>query len=118
MQSRPDRRSDKKLKRYRGRLSMTDENETSILEKPVVHVMDFADAGFLLPVVDLVKLTAPRLWALGFFFDGILPELRDGDVLRLQFLNKVEVERDDVCTASDVSEELLNIVFEQREALD
>jgi hypothetical protein len=34
---------------------MTDENETSILEKPVVQVMVLADAGFLLPVVDLVK---------------------------------------------------------------
>jgi hypothetical protein len=29
-----------------------------------------------------------------------------------------EVERDDVCTASDFSKELLNIIFEQREALD
>jgi hypothetical protein len=57
------------------------------------------------------------LWDLGFFFGGILPELCGGDVLRLQYLNNVEVERDDVCTASDFGEELLNLIFEHREAL-
>jgi serine/threonine-protein kinase RsbW len=55
---------------------------------------------------------------LGFFFGGILPELLNGDVLRLQYLNNVEIERGDVSTASDFGEELLNLIFEQRDALE
>ena len=58
-----------------------------------------------------------RLEELGFFFGGILPELLNGDVLRLQYLNNVEIERGDVSTASDFGEELLNLIFEQRDAL-
>jgi serine/threonine-protein kinase RsbW len=54
---------------------------------------------------------------LGFFFGGILPELLNGDVLRLQYLNNVEIERGDVSTASDFGEQLLNLIFEQRDAL-
>lgn len=54
---------------------------------------------------------------LGFFFGGIIPEARDGDVLRLQYLNNVEVERDDVSTASNFGGELLDLIFEQRDAL-
>lgn len=59
-----------------------------------------------------------RLEELGFFFGGILPELLNGDVLRLQYLNNVEIERGDVSTASDFGEELLNLIFEQRDALE
>jgi anti-sigma regulatory factor (Ser/Thr protein kinase) len=58
-----------------------------------------------------------RLEELGFFFGGILPELLNGDVLRLQYLNNVEIERGDVSTASDFGEELLSLIFEQRDAL-
>jgi hypothetical protein len=57
------------------------------------------------------------LWELGFFFGGIIPEARDGDVLRLQYLNNVEIERGDVSTASGFGEELLNLIFEQRDVL-
>jgi serine/threonine-protein kinase RsbW len=59
-----------------------------------------------------------RLEELGFFFGGLLPELMDGDVLRLQYLNNVEIERGDVSTASDFGEELLELIFEQRDALE
>ncbi len=51
---------------------------------------------------------------LGFFFGGVIPEAHagGGDVLRLQYLNEVELERDDVCCASDFGQELLLMVFE------
>jgi len=58
-----------------------------------------------------------RLAELGFFFGGIIPELRGGDILRLQYLNNVEVERDDVHTASYFGEGLLDLIFAQRDAL-
>ncbi|MBA2409754.1 MAG: ATP-binding protein [Gammaproteobacteria bacterium] len=51
------------------------------------------------------------LEALGFFFGCIIPEARDGDILRLQYLNNVEINRDDIYTASDFGRGLLETVF-------
>jgi serine/threonine-protein kinase RsbW len=52
---------------------------------------------------------------LGFFFGCIVPEAREGDVLRLQYLNNVEIEPEDVHTASDFGQELLGTVFREYE---
>ena len=58
---------------------------------------------------------------LGFFFGGIIPEAHGGtaggDVLRLQYLNNVEIKPDDVHTASDFGRELLDLIFRQKDAL-
>ena len=56
---------------------------------------------------------------LGIFFGGIIPEAHaaGGDVLRLQYLNNVEVEPGDVSTASDFGHELLGRIFRQKDAL-
>ena len=51
---------------------------------------------------------------LGVFFGGIVPELRDGDVLRMQWLNGVEADPSDVAVASDFGAELLAYVFERK----
>lgn len=48
---------------------------------------------------------------LGFSFSGIIPELFNGDVLRLQYLNNVEVDPAIICTASDFGKELLDYVI-------
>ena len=58
---------------------------------------------------------AAGLESLGVFFGGIIPEAHagGGDVLRLQYLNNVEVQAGDVSTASDFGEELLNLIFRQ-----
>jgi len=52
---------------------------------------------------------------LGVFFGGIIPEAHPagGDVLRLQYLNNVEIEASDVSTASEFGEELLGLIFRQ-----
>ncbi len=63
------------------------------------------------------QVCGDSLEELGFFFGGIIPEARDGDVLRLQYLNNVEVESGDVSTASDFGEELLDLIFRQRDSL-
>ena len=57
-----------------------------------------------------------RLDGLGFFFGCVIPEGAGGggDVLRLRYLNNVEVEPGDVSTASPVGEELLDLIFGQR----
>jgi serine/threonine-protein kinase RsbW len=49
----------------------------------------------------------------GFFFAGIIPELYDGDVLRLQYLNNLEVDSKEICTASDFGSELLDYVLKE-----
>jgi hypothetical protein len=55
---------------------------------------------------------------LGFFFGGIIPEAYSGaiggDVLRLQYLNNIEIKPGDVYTASDFGGELLGLIFRQR----
>jgi len=51
---------------------------------------------------------------LGFFFGGIVPELRDGDVLRLQHLHEVDADPNDVTTASDFGAELLDYIFSRK----
>ena len=60
-------------------------------------------------------IAAARLNNLGVFFGGIIPEAhpKGGDVLRLQYLNNVEIEAGDVSTASDFGEELLGLIFSQ-----
>jgi len=58
---------------------------------------------------------------LGFFFGGIIPEAHggaaSGDILRLQYLNNVEIKPDDVHTASDFGQELLALIFRQKGTL-
>ncbi len=77
-----------------------------------------ADAGRDLVHVDLsledpatAALPAAVHEELGVFFGGIVPELRGGDVLRLQWLNQVEADPSDIAVASEFGAELLAYVF-------
>ena len=54
-------------------------------------------------------LCAP-MEALGFFFAGVIPELADDDVLRLQYLNNVDANVESAQIASDFGNELLAYV--------
>jgi anti-sigma regulatory factor (Ser/Thr protein kinase) len=58
---------------------------------------------------------AAGLENLGVIFGGIIPEAHPGggDVLRLQYLNNIEIQAGDVSTASDFGEELLGLIFRQ-----
>jgi hypothetical protein len=48
---------------------------------------------------------------LGFSFGGIMPEVQDGDVLRLQYFNNVDLELEDVHLASDFAKELYRYIL-------
>jgi len=53
---------------------------------------------------------------LGFFFAGVIPELAaDGDVLRLQHLNNVRVEPDEIRVGSDFAGDLLDYILTSSE---
>jgi len=53
---------------------------------------------------------------LGFFFGGVIPEMLDGDVFRLQYLNNVDVDLENTQIASDFGKELLDYVTKARGA--
>lgn len=57
----------------------------------------------------------PALEMLGFFFGGIIPELADGDVLRLQYLNNLDVRSENIQTASDFGKRLVEYVHKAME---
>ncbi len=61
-----------------------------------------------------VQSAGARLNELGFFFGGVIPELLNGDVLRLQYLNEVDIRPDDIRTGSDFGQKLLNLIFRER----
>jgi serine/threonine-protein kinase RsbW len=48
---------------------------------------------------------------LGFFFGGLMPELSNGDILRLQYINNADLELAEVQLATDFSKELLQYVL-------
>lgn len=54
---------------------------------------------------------ATKLRELGFFYGYIIPEYSDSDVLRLQYLNNVDISRDDIKTASDFGKQLLDMIM-------
>ena len=51
---------------------------------------------------------------LGFFFGGLIPELRAGDVLRLQYLNNVELDPGALVLYSDTAKQLLRTILADR----
>ena len=53
---------------------------------------------------------------LGFFFAGIIPEMFEGDALRLQYLNNVNIDLEKVRIASDFGKKLLAYVIKAKEA--
>ena len=50
----------------------------------------------------------------GFFFGAVLPGLNGDDVLRLQFLNNVPVDPNDISVASDHGRDVLDAILRDR----
>lgn len=61
--------------------------------------------------------SASALRRLGFFFGCIIPEYSEGDVLRLQYLNNVDISREDIKTASEFGQRLLDRIFDDMSAV-
>jgi len=47
----------------------------------------------------------------GFMLSGIIPELREGDILKMQYLNNVYVDPAKIVIASPLTRELLNVIM-------
>ncbi len=54
----------------------------------------------------------------GFFIGGIIPELRNGDVLRMQYLNNVQIRKNDIKVASEFGKYVLDKVFEDKDDIE
>ncbi len=48
----------------------------------------------------------------GFMLSGIIPELRDGDILKMQYLNNVYVDPAKIVIASEITRELLTVIMQ------
>lgn len=51
---------------------------------------------------------------LGFFFGALIPEFGQGDILRLQYLNNVDIVPADIHTASDAGRKLLATILDDQ----
>lgn len=47
---------------------------------------------------------------LGFFFSGVIPEMFDGDFLRLRYLNNVRIDPAKVVLATEFGKELFDYI--------
>ncbi len=63
---------------------------------------------------DQTGVLGTQLRKLGFFFGGVIPQLRDVDVLRLQYLNNVEISPEDIAVASDFGRTLLDFILQDK----
>ena len=91
------------------------------IETVEARLRDLVHHGLDCIYVDLPLAAPPtrplggQLESLGFFFGGVFPNrAADGDVLRLQYLNGIEVDRGDVAVASDFGQDLLDYVMVSR----
>lgn len=68
-----------------------------------------------LPLGDPTAMAAvDDICDLGFFFAAVIPELRNGDVLRLQYLNNVALDVDRLVLFSDEAKRLLAAILADR----
>ena len=68
-----------------------------------------------LPLGDPTAMAAvDDLCELGFFFGAAIPELRGGDILRLQYLNNVALDLDRLILYSDEAKHLLEAIVADR----
>jgi serine/threonine-protein kinase RsbW len=57
-------------------------------------------------------LMAREMNKIGFMLSGIIPELRNGDVLKMQYLNNVYVDPAKIVIASSITRELLAVIMQ------
>ena len=58
-------------------------------------------------------ILACKLADKGFLFAGVIPELKDGDILKLQYLNNVSFDPSKITVVSDTAKELLRVIAGQ-----
>lgn len=110
------------LKRRRGLARIEVECAGTDLEAEVGHRF----RELCLQRLDVIHLDLPlgnpmamaavgNLCKLGFFFGAVIPELHNGDVLRLQYLNNVALDPDRLVLYTDEAKRLLEAILADRQ---
>lgn len=69
-----------------------------------------------LPLSDPITMfIVQKFHEMGFFFGGLIPEFRNGDVLKLQYLNNIYIDPEKICVASDNGRDILSFILADRE---
>ncbi|MBK7867960.1 MAG: ATP-binding protein [Ignavibacteriales bacterium] len=58
----------------------------------------------------------PQFRDLGFFFGGLIPEFRDGDILKMQYLNNIFIDTSKIMIASENGRSILDFIVADRES--
>lgn len=89
------------------------------LKELKLQVRDLCQRQVELIVLDLplsdpaTALLYPEIENIGFFFGGLMPEFLDGDALRLQYLNNVIFDPEDVKVYSEFGKEVFSYVVDE-----
>lgn len=68
-----------------------------------------------IPLGDPVAMASAEAFArMGFFFAAVIPELRGGDVFRLQYLNNIDADVESIVLYTDRAKELLSAIMQDR----
>ena len=84
------------------------------------HLMQLVQSNIVAIYADLslcdpnTPAAVNELEKLGFFFSGIVPELYNGDILRLQYLNYADFDPDAIVLVSDFAKQLYNYVLTEK----
>ena len=83
------------------------------LRELCLHRMDVIHLD--LPLGNRTAMAAVEAFAeLGFFFGAVIPELRAGDILRLQYLNNIDLDPDRLVLYTDDAKLLLQAILADR----
>jgi len=64
-----------------------------------------------------VAVYCAALEVFGFFFACVIPELQNGDVLRLQYLNNVKIDPSNAVIVSDFARKMYNYILTEGQSL-
>lgn len=82
-------------------------HELCVRRLDVIHLdLQLSDASAMAAVDEFA--------ALGFFFAAVIPELWSGDVLRLQYLNNIDLDPSGIVLYTDTAKRLLDAILDDR----
>lgn len=61
----------------------------------------------------MARREAAELAEHGFLFSSVIPELDNGDVLKLQYLNNVQIDPAKIAVVSETARDLLDFIVQQ-----
>ncbi|BDZ67985.1 GNAT family N-acetyltransferase [Methanobacterium ferruginis] len=92
---------------------------TDFMDELKLQTKDLKEKKVELIVLDLplkdpnTAILCPLIEKMGFFFCGLMPEYLDGDALRLQYLNNVAFDPENVDVYSEFAKDIFNYIVQE-----